>query len=459
MATSRRDRRIVVAFVVTACLASACVSLPGFRYLKDQSVIVDREVRIVSDGRELGATESEVLLGQLVPGLDRSGPLMEHLALMERLTGMQLTTGNSVTLLENGPAAYPAMLRAIRKAKDNINLESFIFEGESVGQEFAGALLEKRKEGVQVNLIYDSFGSSSTPQSFFDRLAAGGIDILDFNHVGQTGWPLHRDHRKLLVVDGETAFTGGINISDVYSSSLVSLGLERKLGRPWRDTEVMIEGPAVAQFQRVFLHTWLTKKGRGPTPRNYLPFVAAKGQALVQAIASGPTEGTSLAYLMYLSAVARAAHSIDITAAYFAPNETLVDALGRAVRRGVDVRLDLPGRSDLSSVLLAGQSNYAKLLKSGVSIYERRGPNLHAKTAVIDGLWSTIGSTNLERWSFVRDYELNAAILDAGFGERMEKMFHEDLRQSDEIMLHAWKSRPLADRLLSWMAGLFSYWF
>jgi len=458
MAGSGREGRIVVALVAAACLASACVSLPGFRYLKDQSAIVDRDVRIVSDGRELGTTESETLLGQLVPGLDHSGPLMEHLALMERLAGTQLTAGNSVTLLEDGAAAYPAMLEAIRNARDNINLESFIFEGESVGQEFAEALLEKRKEGVQVNLIYDSFGSSSTPQSFFDRLAAAGVDILDFNPIGQ-GWPLHRDHRKLLVVDGETAFTGGINISDVYSSSLVSLGLERKLGRPWRDTEVMIEGPAVAQFQRVFLHTWLTKKGRGPTPCNYLPFVAAKGQALVQAIASGPTEGTSPAYLMYLSAVARAAHSIDITAAYFAPNETLVDALGRAVRRGVDVRLDLPGRSDLSSVLLAGQSNYAKLLKSGVSIYERRGPNLHAKTAVIDGLWSTIGSTNLERWSFVRDYELNAAILDAGFGERMEKMFHEDLRQSDEIMLHAWKSRPLADRLLCWMAGLFSYWF
>ncbi|MGD0663664.1 MAG: phospholipase D-like domain-containing protein, partial [Syntrophorhabdales bacterium] len=125
----------------------------------------------------------------------------------------------------------------------------------------------------------------------------------------------------------------------------------------------------------------------------------------------------------------------------------------------VDVRLDLPGRSDLSSVLLAGQSNYAKLLESGVSIYERRGPDLHAKTAVIDGLWSTIGSTNLEHWSFVRDYELNAAILDARFGERMEKMFREDLRQSDEITLRAWKSRPFADRLLSWTAGLFSYWF
>ena len=212
MAGSGREGRIVVALVAAACLASACVSLPGFRYLKDQSVIVDREVRIVSDGRELGATESEALLGQLVPGLDRSSPLMEHLALMERLTGMQLTTGNSVTLLENGAAAYPAMLEAIRNARDNINLESFIFEGESVGQEFAEALLEKRKEGVQVNLIYDSFGSSSTPQSFFDRLAAAGVDILDFNPIGQ-GWPLHRDHRKLLVVDGETAFTGGINIS------------------------------------------------------------------------------------------------------------------------------------------------------------------------------------------------------------------------------------------------------
>ncbi len=411
----------------------------------------------MQDGRELSATESEELLERLIPGLHRSSPLMEHLALMGRLTGNPLIAGNSVKLLENGAAAYPAMLEAIRNARDNINLESCIFEGENVGRQFAQALVEKRKEGVQVNVIYDSFGSNRTPDSFFEDLSAQGVDILDFNPADQREWPLHRDHRKLLILDGETAFTGGMNISDVYSGSLVPLGRQVKEGKPWRDTEVRIEGPAVAEFQRVFLQTWAARKGRLPVSRNYLPMLEPKGHAIVQAIPSGPAEGVSLAYLMYLSAATKATRSIHITAAYFAPNGTFVDALAGAARKGVDVRLDLPGKTDFSSVLLAGQSHYTELLKSGVRIYSRRSRDLHAKTAVIDGVWSTIGSANLEHWSFVRDYELNAAILDPAFGERMEKMFVRDLNRSDQIRPEAWKSRPFT-RLLSWFAGLFSYW-
>jgi len=194
--------------------------------------------------------------------------LDRHIALIESIGGSPLVAGNKVTLLIDGPATYAAMFKAIENAKDHINLETYIFEDDEVGRRFADLLLEKQSEGVQVNLIYDSLGCLNTPNAFFERLRKGEIQTLEYNPVNpakaRKGWLLtHRDHRKILIVDGAVAFTGGVNISRVYSSSSLSAGeYEKKLEGAWRDTHVQIEGPAVAELQKLFLDTWAREKGR-----------------------------------------------------------------------------------------------------------------------------------------------------------------------------------------------------
>jgi cardiolipin synthase len=351
------------------------------------------------------------------------------------------------------------MLRAIKNAKDHINVESYIFEDEDQGKHFAELLINKQAEGVQVNIIYDSIGSRRTSSSFFKSLESAGVAILEFNRIGarnirNPGSIMHRNHRKMLIVDGRIAFTGGMNISDVY---LPSFGNPRGKARPWRDTQVKIEGPAVETFQRLFLDTWM-REGQPPAAANYYPELTSKGNALVRVIGSRPGETNRLNYLMYLSAVTHATRSIYLTVSYFAPDENLLEALERSVERGVDVKIVLPGKTDIPFVLRAGQAHYKRLLEAGVKLYQRQGSILHAKTAVVDGVWSKVGSTNLEFWSLLRSNEVDAIILDPEFGKAMEKVFNWDLKYSDEITLDKWQQRPMSDRIKEWCARLITYW-
>jgi cardiolipin synthase len=270
-------------------------------------------------------------------------------------------------------------------------------------------------------------------------------------------WRLAKsDHRKILIVDGKVAITGGVNISQVYSSGSSGAGNKKGEQMPWRDTDVHIEGPAVAEFQKLFLDTWEKQKGAKLSGRNYFPAPKEEGNALVEVLGSTPGEANRLTFIMYVAAITFAENSLHMTNAYFVPDLQTANALADAAKRGVDVKIILPGTTDSSLAQYAGQSHYSDLLKSGAKLYKRRNVLLHAKTLVIDGVWSTVGSTNMDFWSFSSNDEVNAVILNREFAVEMEKMFARDLAESDEVRREEWKKRPLSLKIREWFANLFS---
>jgi cardiolipin synthase len=265
-----------------------------------------------------------------------------------------------------------------------------------------------------------------------------------------------------MVVDGKVAFTGGINISSTYANSSLFRSRYRKQSADgtkvgWRDTHVKIEGPAVAPLQYSFVNLWVQQEGGELPKADYFPPLSAAGDKLVRVLAGDP-EGDSDIYKSLVTAINEAKKSIHITSAYFVPDQQIVDALASAAQRGVDVRLVLPGVSDHSLIRYAGQGFYDQLLTAGVKIFELQVAVLHAKTAVIDSAWSTIGSANIDRRSFLHNYELNVVVLDPAFGRDMESAFNEDLRDSRQVTLEQWKHRPWMDRLREWAARLGEYW-
>jgi cardiolipin synthase len=419
----------------------------------------------------VSAARSAAILDRLEDPPATSDLLEKHLAYSQAIDPDSAPVlGNKLTLLQNGPATYRAMFKAMREAKDHINLESFIFGDDEAGQRFAELLLHRQRSGVQVNIIYDAIGSLDTPQAFFDRLRAGGIRVLEFNPVhpleeNAKPWLLNnRDHRKLLIVDGRTAFTGGISITETYSRSpslrrtKVKPGIDTDAASGWRDTQIQIEGPAVADFEKLFMQTWARQKGAPLVWRNYFPELKPEGDAIVRAIGSTPDDPRSQIYLTLLSVITHAEHSVHLTIAYFAPDTQLLKALTDAAQRGVDVKLILPSYTDSSTVFHLGRSYYTQLLRAGVKIYERQGTVMHAKTACIDGVWSTIGSTNLDWRSFLHNDEINAVVLGRGFATQMENMFAEDLKHSQTIELRQWQQRSVLLWLRERMARLVAYW-
>lgn len=447
-----------LAAVVIGLLAG-CGSLPTI--VPDMGMGPDQPVQLEGAYGPLTAERSKAILDALKSGGKETSVFDRHLALQQGIPGSPLVVGNEVVLLQDGPATFQAMLTAIRDAKDNINMESYTFEDDEVGKRFADAVIEKQSQGVQVNLIYDSVGSINTPKEFFKRLTDAGVKVLAYNPINpltvKKGWNVNqRDHRKLLVVDGQTAFLGGINISSVYSGGSYT---PRSGGRPaeeppWRDTHMQVDGPVVGEFQKLFLATWEKQKGEPLAPRNYLPQLNNKGKEVVRAIGSSPDEPYSLIYATLISAIGSAETGVYLTNAYFVPDPQLRAALKDAAHRGVDVKLILPSYTDSWLVFHAGRSYYEELLSAGVKIFERRGALLHAKTALIDGVWSTIGSTNLDWRSFLHNDEVNAVILGPEFGEQMHTMFEKDLASSNPITLDEWNQRSISNRVLELIARL-----
>ncbi len=455
-----------MAVTVCSLLALAgCASLPDAAHTMKMPHA--QAVKFDNAHGPISVSKSAAILEDLKSKSGNIDILQKHLALEQAINAdSPLVLGNKLVLLQDGPATYTAMFAAIRKAKDHINLETYIFEDDNIGRQFADLLLNKQATGVQVNLIYDSVGCLNTPKIFFERLGAGGIQVLEFNPINPLNgnkkeWLLNnRDHRKLLVVDGRIAFIGGVNISESYSSG-PSVKSARGKGVNtvgWRDTHLQIEGPVVAQFQKLFMDTWMKQKGQPLAKKIYFPKLEVQGDEIVRAIGSSSDDPHNLIYLTLLSAIANAEQHVYLTNAYFVPDPQLIKSLTDAARRGVDVELVLPSHSDSWTVFHAGRSHYTKLLRAGVKIYERRGAVMHAKTASIDGVWSTIGSTNLDWRSFLHNDELNAAILGRDFAVQMNTMFAKDLAESDAIDLNRWKHRSLMLRLKEWLAQLAEYW-
>jgi cardiolipin synthase len=451
------------AWALALWAVAGCSSLPTI--VPDLARRPGPPVKLEGARGPLTAAQSKAIL----EGLSRRAPdtsiFDRHLALEEAVTGSPLTTGNQVLLLQDGPATYRAMLAAIESAQDHINMETYIIEDDEVGQRFAQALLAKQAQGVQVNLIRDSAGTLGTPAAFFQQLTDGGVRVLEFNPMNPLAarkeWALNqRDHRKLLIVDGRIAFLGGINISSVYSSNSFSRGTgPRPGGGPaWRDTDLQLQGPVVAELQKLFLATWQAQKGDALADKLYFPPPQSPGRQVVRAIGSSPEEPFSLIYATLLSAIGSAETSVHLTNAYFAPDPQLLAALQAAAARGVDVRLILPSQTDSWLVFHAGRGYYEPLLRAGVKIYERRGAILHSKTALVDGVWATVGSTNLDWRSFLHNHELNAVVLGVEFGQQVQAMFERDLAASTQITLAQWQRRPLDLRVKEWLARIWEYW-
>lgn len=426
----------------------------------------ERTPPIVTRQRELSEGESNPLLKAALDDYKNDAEVRELVADVRRHSSMPLTTGNRVSVLIDGPNTYSAIESDLKAARHHIHLETFIYGADEIGRRFGELLAQKRKEGVAVRVLYDSIGSMDTPKDFFEQLRQQGVEVREFRPMNPVKnpkiWEIqNRDHRKIVVIDGKVGFTGGINIDSTYSSPSSSRpGPKRGIEDGWRDTHLRIEGPAVKQLQELFLKSWdeagdPVQVGEGD---RYFPLPKVAGDTLVTIVGNDSKSDDRSLYGTYLSAFTHSTRRLWITHAYFAPNGELLDAMADAARRGVDVRLIVPAFTDSRLVLNATQATFSPLLESGVKIFELKDALLHAKSVVIDGTVSIVGSANLDMRSFLHNDEVNAIVIDRGFGQRMEEVFRRDERASRAVTMERWKKRSLWQRMKEFGVKLFSYW-
>ena len=446
---------IFAIFCVGLSTLTDCASVPHIDPNMGQMSAVASKPQIIGARGPLTAQQSKALLERISTEPGDAGILQRHLAIEEAVAESPLIAGNRTRVLRDGAASFGAMFKAIQGATAHINLEYFIFEDvESEGVSLGDLLIAKRQAGVAVNVIYDSYGSSSTPTAFFDRLKEAGINLVAFNPVNplesKVTYSLNdRDHRKILVVDGTTAIVGGVNLSTSYQSNSFGKSGPPKGGAmdPWRDTDLLIEGPAVAQLQALFLDHWNKQKGPPLGYTNMFPVIGAKGTAVARVLGSTPDKEVPRYYVTLLSAIRNAEKSIMLSAAYFVPTEQEMEDLIGAARRGLDVRLLLPDKSDSGLSIAVAHSHYSDLLQAGVKIYETHNLVLHSKTVVIDGVWSAIGSSNFDHRSVIFNDEVDVVVLGSETANELEAMFADDQHAATAIDLKAWKNRALSQRM------------
>jgi len=361
---------------------------------------------------------------------------------IEKIYGTPFTDGNNVTLLWKDKELFHNIFNRIKEAKELICLEFYIFRNDETGNELAEILKQKASEGVKVYILYDHFGSFVTSIKFWKDLKQSGIQIRA-SHPFKWTAPfhyVHRDHKKLIIIDGDKAFTGGLNIANEYRGYH---RFKRKIG--WRDTGIFLEGPIAKTLLDTFKKSWEIWKG---TPIHFNKNVdpITDGLPVLPIFASSAKGRRKMRKLIYDS-ISQSQKSIYLTTAYFTPSRRMLQILENAVLRGADVKLLLPGKSDISAAYYAGRAFFTKLLKAGVEIYNYHGEILHAKTSVFDEMWSIIGSANLDFQSLRRNDEGNVGIIDTNFGKQMIEIFHEDLKQSEKITLDKWLKRPFIEKV------------
>ena len=362
--------------------------------------------------------------------------------------------GNDVRLLVDGGQAFPAMLEAIDGAERTVLMESYIFHDDEAGRLFAGALARAAARGVITCLGVDGLGTMHVPAAFFEEMERAGVRVLEYRPPSpwRRQWGLlRRNHRKLLVVDNAVGFTGGINIGDEW--------LPREQGGlGWHDIHVRIEGPAVRELTRLSISTWRTHGEVDLPPHEFLPPSPAAGDTWAAVVGSRERKRRKAIRQSYLHAINRARRYIYLANAYFLPDRAYRHALGNAVKRGVDVRVMVPARGDILAVQLASQSLYGRLLRRGVRLFLWNDALLHAKTAVIDDLWATAGSFNIDHRSWAMNLEVNANIVGPVFAGRLREQFEEDQQRCTELAYHVWRRRPWPLRFLERFFGLFRRW-
>ncbi len=366
-----------------------------------------------------------------------------------------------VTLLHDGAQCFPAMLDAIEDARHEVLLEMYWFGSDQTGWRFANALMDKAREGVRVALIYDAVGSIEADSAVFEAMRAAGVRVIDYNPIApwrrrfRIGVVNRRNHRKMLIVDRRIGFTGGINIADQWAD-------ESEGGEGWRDDMVRIEGLAVSSMRTIFLHAWNQLADEDdedqaepiegePPPERFV----AEGDARVRVLANHFLGERRAIRSTYLERIRRATKSVYITNSYFVPDWAIRNALSQAASRGVDVRVLLPGESDVPAVSYASRHMYGWLLDHGIHMHEWGGNVLHAKTAVIDGEWMTVGTYNLDYRSWRFNLEVTVAIEDEQVGRAMNERFFLDLESARRVDERSHRYRPISDRVLEYFFYLF----
>jgi cardiolipin synthase len=360
--------------------------------------------------------------------------------------------GNRVEILSNGDEFFPAMLAAIQAAKSTVNLENYIFWSGEIGGQFRDALGAAARRGVQVRVLLDGVGSGSKLAENDVRAMRAAGCLVEFYHQVRP-WMLdvinNRTHRRVLVVDGHIGFTGGAGIADVWLGHADS-------PVHWRDIQVRVEGPVVSELQTAFQETWGEAHGEILVGDRFYPKLEAAGPARAQVIPSTQRASSSATKLLYAVSIAAATQRIWLANSYFVPDGDTIRLFSDAARRGVDVRILVPGKvNDVPATKAAGKSGFGELLRAGIRIYEYQPTMIHTKTMVVDSFFSTVGSTNFDNRSFRLNEELNLTVADPGFAQRLEAIFEEDLRRSRLYTYQEWSHRPVKERLLEWAVAPF----
>jgi cardiolipin synthase len=461
-------KHLLLASLSTALLVLAgCAAVPTIPEPPElDSGATVQQIRLRGARGPLSKRETARVLRHFAGQAPDADAFARHLAIEQAVVGTPLYTGNRVTILRDGPQTFAAMFDAIRHAQHYLYLEYFILEDVHYGAEqLSDLLISRHRQGVQIDVIYDAIGSFSTPDEFFHRLRAAGIRVREFNPIDPlTAFTINdRDHRKILVADGSTAIVGGVNLSTTYQSVLERSGSGRRhrLSTPttqagpaaphapaplWHDTDIQIDGPAVRDLKHLFEQHWRQQGGAADALAPDGGPIAPQGDQVVRIIGSEGGQLLPRYYATLLSAIRSATSRIWVTAAYFVPTRQEREALVRAARRGVDVRLLLPARSDSKAALAVQRSYYSGLLRNGVKIYERDDGMLHSKTTVMDGVWSIVGSSNFDHRSVLFNDEVDAVVIGARTGNQLEQYFLQDLKHARRIDLATWRQRPLGDK-------------
>jgi len=366
------------------------------------------------------------------------------------LLGPPLVGGNRATVLLNGDQIFPAMLEALRAAKKTITLEMYIYWTGDIGRQFADLLSERSRAGVKVHVLIDAVGSGKIDDTYIREMEEAGVEVHRYNppHWYTLGRFNNRTHRKLLIIDGAVGFTGGVGIADQWTGNAQD-------PEHWRDTHFRIEGPAVAQVQAAFMDNWTQVTGKVLHGADYFPPLAAVGPHRAQVFTSSPGGGAESMQLMYLLSIAAARRSITLSASYFVPDGVEVKTFVRAMKRGVKLRIILPGpHMDADIVRGASRARWGELLEAGAEIYEYQPTMFHCKVMVVDELWTSVGSTNFDNRSFAVNDEANLNIYDRDFGQLQVRIFEDDLQRARRISLEEWRARPWSEKLWERTMGL-----
>jgi cardiolipin synthase len=373
---------------------------------------------------------------------------------LEPLVSSKITRNNQIEVIENGENFYAAELDAMRQASRSINIEAYIFHKGQVTDQVLDVLRERAKAGVRVNMVMDSLGSLSTRKTYFKALKDAGGHVEWYHRLRLHNWFIanNRTHREITVVDGRTAFVGGAGYADWWRFSVK--------GEPrWRDTMLRVQGDAARAIQGAFVENWLEASGEildGPDyfpPPGGSPLNSSAGNATALVVSGSPASGGSTrSRVLFQTLIAAAQKSVYITTPYFLPDRSMRDELVRAKKRGVIVRIVVPGkRSDHALTRSSGRRAYGDLLKAGADVYEYEPAMIHAKITIIDGIWSVAGSTNMDNRSFGINDEINLAVLDSSVALKLARNFEEDISHSTRVTLDEWEKRSMSERMLEWM--------